>query len=146
MTLLESGNFGIGTTGPATKLHVSSGIVTIDGSSAGLRISSGPTTGGLISGILRGSASLNFAAITPAAAAAHEDLTIAVTGAGDGDECSVGVPTALASTAGLTFTCFVSADNTVTVRAACNAGETTAVADACANPDAATVRVLVFKN
>ncbi len=84
-----------------------------------------------ITGHLSGTASLNFdfsgAGIT------EQDLTITVTGSGVGDTCVVGLPTALQVT-GLTFTCFVSATNTVTVRGM-------DVTSAGPDPAAATVRV-----
>lgn len=62
--------------------------------------------------VLTATAALNFASI---AAAASEDLTITVAGAAVGDSVSVGLPAA--PTAGLVFVGFVSAANTVTVRA-----------------------------
>ncbi|KKL85216.1 hypothetical protein LCGC14_1956920, partial [marine sediment metagenome] len=93
----------------------------------------GVTIGGgtEIIGHLSATASLNFdfsgAGIT------EQDLTITVTGAGVGDTCVVGLPTALQVT-GLTFTCFVSATNTVTVRGM-------DVTSSGPDPAAATVRV-----
>lgn len=69
-------------------------------------------TGATITNVLVGSASLNFAEI---AAAASADLTIAVTGAAVNDTVSLGLPAA--PTAGLIFQAFVSAADTVTVRA-----------------------------
>jgi hypothetical protein len=38
LTLLQSGNIGIGTASPATKLHLSSGVFTVDGTGAGVNI------------------------------------------------------------------------------------------------------------
>lgn len=61
---------------------------------------------------LTASAALDFASI---AAAASADLTITVSGAAVGDAVSIGLPAA--PTAGLIFMGFVSAANTVTVRA-----------------------------
>lgn len=69
-------------------------------------------SGASVTGILRGSASLDFASI---AAAASADLTITVTGAAVGDAVVGALPAAPA--AGLVFNVFVSAANTVTVRA-----------------------------
>src|SRR5581483_9721412 len=85
---------------------------------------------------LSATASLDFASV---AANSCSDLTITVTGAANGDSVALGVPGALASTAGLVFTGFVSAANTVTVRA-CNVATA-----ASANPAAATVRADIWK-
>lgn len=62
--------------------------------------------------LLSATGTLNFASI---AAAASEDLTIAVTGAAVGDAVHLGLPAA--PTAGIVFNAFVSAADTVTVRA-----------------------------
>lgn len=69
-------------------------------------------TGSTVSAVLKGSASLDFASI---AAAASADLTITVTGVAVGDSVALALPAAPA--AGLVFNAFVSATNTVTVRA-----------------------------
>lgn len=69
-------------------------------------------TGLTISKVLGASAALDFASINAAASA---DLTITVTGAAVNNVVSLGLPTA--PTAGLIFQAFVSATNTVTVRA-----------------------------
>lgn len=61
---------------------------------------------------LQGSAALDFASI---ATLSYEDLTITVTGAAVGDRVALGLPAA--PQAGLVFNAFVSAANTVTVRA-----------------------------
>lgn len=61
---------------------------------------------------LTATAALDFASI---AAAGSADLTVTVAGAASGDSVSVGLPAA--PTAGLIFMGFVSAANTVTVRA-----------------------------
>jgi len=113
------------------------------GGGGGIRVSSGPTTGATVSGILSATASLDFGAV---GGASCSDLTMTVTGAGDGDIVTLGVPNALASTTGLQFSGFVSAGNTVTVRTCCNNGETAGVANACADPSAATVRATVVKH
>jgi hypothetical protein len=95
-----------------------------------LKVGGGTT----ITNHLSATASLNFdfsgGGIT------EHDLTITVTGAAVGDTCVVGLPTALQVT-GLTFTCFVSATNTVTVRGM-------DVTSAGPDPAAATVRVDVW--
>ena len=68
--------------------------------------------GNTITKVLSASASLNFPSIN---AAAQADLTITVTGAAVGDEVIMALPSGPA--AGLVFNAFVSADNTVTIRA-----------------------------
>jgi hypothetical protein len=68
--------------------------------------------GSTITKVRSGSASLNFGSID---AAAQADLTIAITGAVVGDEVIMALPAAPA--AGLIFNAFVSAADTVTVRA-----------------------------
>lgn len=79
------------------------------------------------------SAALNFASI---AAAASEDLTIALSGASTNDSVSLGLPAAL--TAGIVFQAFVSAADTVTVRA-------TNITAGAVDPASATYRVTVLK-
>lgn len=69
-------------------------------------------SGATITKVLSNSASLNFPSIASAASA---DLTITVTGAAVGDEVIMALPAAPA--AGLVFNAFVSATNTVTIRA-----------------------------
>lgn len=61
---------------------------------------------------LKGSATLNF----DLTSVNYQDLTITVTGAADGDVCTVGVPNASA-TANVVYTYWTSGANTVTVRA-----------------------------
>jgi hypothetical protein len=68
--------------------------------------------GTTVTKVLSGSASLNYGSI---GAAAQADLTITVTGAAVGDEVVMALPAAPA--AGLIFNGFVSAANTVTIRA-----------------------------
>lgn len=93
----------------------------------------GVLVGQAVSGELTASAALDFAAI---AAAASADLTITVPGASVGDTVELGLPAAPA--AGLIFNAFVSAVNTVTVRAS---NITAAPVDAVA----ATYRATVHK-
>ena len=69
-------------------------------------------TGLAIKLVLGASATLDFASI---AAAGSADLTITVAGAATNNVVSLGLPAA--PTAGLVFQAFVSAANTVTVRA-----------------------------
>lgn len=82
---------------------------------------------------LRNTAALDFASI---AAAASADLTITVTGAAVGDSVALALPAA--PTAGLVFFAFVSAADTVTVRAM---NITAGAVDAAS----ATYGVIVFK-
>lgn len=82
---------------------------------------------------LTATAALDFASIN---AAASEDLTITVAGAAVGDSVSLGLPAA--PTAGIVFNAFVSAANTVTVRA-------TNITAAPVNPASATYRATVIK-
>lgn len=90
-------------------------------------------TGVAVEAVLSNSASLNFASI---AAAASADLTITVTGAAVGDEVTVGLPAA--PTAGIIYQAFVSAANTVTVRA-------TNITAGAIDPAAQTFNVAVLK-
>ena len=86
--------------------------------------------------VLTGSASLDFGVVNANTCA---DLTATVTGAADGDPVDIGVPNALSSITGLTFRGFVSAANTVTVRA-CNVTGSNS-----SDPAAATVKISVLK-
>lgn len=88
--------------------------------------------GNTITKVLSGSASLDFPSID---AVSQADLTITVTGAAVGDEVILSLPAAPA--AGLVFNAFVSAANTVTVRAS---NITAAAVDAAA----ATFGVIVI--
>ena len=89
-------------------------------------------SGAQITKVLSGSASLNFPSIS---AVSQADLTITVTGAAVGDEVIMGLPAAPA--AGIVFNAFVSATNTVTVRA-------TNVTASPVDPAAATYNVIVL--
>lgn len=90
------------------------------------------TSGALVSSVLTGSAALNFPSID---AVSQADLTITVTGATVGSEVSLALPAA--PTAGIIFNAFVSATNTVTVRAS-------NITAGAIDPDSATFSVLVF--
>ena len=99
-----------------------------------LRANLGLAVGGQpVNKILRSSAALDFPAITAPNTA---DLTITVTGAALGDEVFLGVPNG-SVTAATSFTAWVSAANTVTVRAAALAGTP--------NPASGTFKVTVFQ-
>ena len=89
-------------------------------------------SGAQISKVLSASASLNFPSIS---AVSQADLTITVTGAAVGDEVIMALPAAPA--AGLVFNAFVSATNTVTIRA-------TNVTASPVDPAAATYGVIVI--
>lgn len=100
-------------------------------------VSIDPTTGAetvsaALTKILTASAALNFPSIN---AASQADLTITVTGAAVGDEVSLSLPAA--PTAGIVFNAFVSAADTVTVRA-------TNITAAPVDPASATYGVIVF--
>jgi len=56
--IADSGNVGIGTVAPATKLHVSSGVLTIDGAGAGI-ITTGALTASNLSGSNTGDNAVN---------------------------------------------------------------------------------------
>ncbi|CAB4155044.1 hypothetical protein UFOVP652_65 [uncultured Caudovirales phage] len=88
--------------------------------------------GSTITKVRSASASLNFGSI---AAVSQADLTIAVTGATVGDEVILGLPAA--PTAGIVFNAFVSAANTVTVRAS-------NITAGAVDPAAATYGVIVI--
>jgi hypothetical protein len=105
---------------------------TFSGPIVSLNGFSGPTGLNLTS-VLGASSALNFGSIATTASA---DLTITVTGAAVGDTVALALPAAPA--AGIVFNAFVSAANTVTVRA------TNVTADAV-DPASATYAVTVFK-
>jgi len=90
-------------------------------------------TGLTVTNVLGASASLNFGSI---AAAEQADLTITVSGAAANNAVVLGLPASPA--AGIVFNAFVSATNTVTVRA-------TNVTALAVNPDAATYSVVVLQ-
>lgn len=85
---------------------------------------------------LSASASLDYGAT---GANSCDDKTIALAGSADGNKVTWGVPTALASVAGTTFSAFVSAGDTVTVRRCNVTGSPTA------DPDPATINVSVWQ-
>jgi hypothetical protein len=98
---------------------------------ATLNVGSGTT----IDGVWSNSASLDFLSVS--GTGGTQDLTITVTGASTGDTVAIGLPTA--PNAGLVFNAWVSAANTVTVRAT----NATAVG---IDPSPATFRVTVFSH
>ena len=88
--------------------------------------------GSTITKVRSGSASLNFGSIS---AVSQADLTIAVVGAAVGDEVIMALPAAPA--AGIVFNAFVSATDTVTIRAS-------NITAAPVDPAAATYGVIVI--
>jgi len=90
------------------------------------------TTGATLTKLLTASATLDFPSI---AAADQASLTITVTGAVVGDEVAMALPAS--PTAGIVFNAFVSAANTVTIRA-------TNVTAAAVDPASASYSVIVF--
>jgi hypothetical protein len=128
----QSGNVGIGQTTPTAVLHLKAGTATA--STAPLKFTSGTnlttaeagavefdgtnllftpsTTRHTVNHGLTGSATLDFGSTN---AQLSTDLTITVTGASDGDVVSLGVPNA-AVNANTSYSAWVSASNTVTVR------------------------------
>lgn len=82
--------------------------------------------------VLTASAALDFPSIS---AASQADLTITVTGAAVNDEVVMGLPAA--PTAGIVFNAFVSAADTVTIRAS-------NITASPVNPASATFAVIVF--
>lgn len=116
-------------TAPLFDLYNSSGT-TIGGfdHTAGLMIGGGTR----IPAAYKGSAALDF----DLTASTVHDLTLTVTGAVAGDDCALGVPPGSVTTS-VQYTAWVSAANTVTVRArSCTTGE---------NPTSGTFSVTVFK-
>jgi hypothetical protein len=85
--------------------------------------------------VLSNSDTLDFASIP---AQLFEDLTVTVTGASVGDVVSIGIPTAAAVPSSM-FTAFVSASNTVTIRAA-------NISLIAINPASGLFKVKVFKD
>lgn len=83
--------------------------------------------------ILRASQVIDYGSI---AAGASEDQTITVTGAAVGDPVIIGLPSAIET--GLVFTAFVSASNTVTLRASNITGSPI-------NPASATFNAMVLR-
>ena len=94
-------------------------------------------TGAEITRHLSATASLDYAAW---AGNDCQDKTITVTGAADGDVTNQGIPSALASVAGVVWSSFVNSANTITIRG-CKI-----TAGASADPAAATVRADVWQH
>jgi hypothetical protein len=118
-------------------LDVDANEVTRVGATGGSGVKIGDNSNtAAIRGVLTGTASLDFD--LSGAGITCQDLTISVTGAADGDPVSLGIPNALASMAGVVLDGWVSAVNTVSVRA-CD------VTSGNPNPAAATVRAAVTK-
>ena len=97
---IKNGKAGIGTADPSTALHVVGTGLTVG------------TSGAAITSVLSATSTLNF----DLTALVVEDKTITVTGAGEGDVVTLGIPNG-SITSTIQFTGWVSATNTVTVRA-----------------------------
>jgi hypothetical protein len=130
--ILGSGRAGFGVTTPTANIHIKAGTAT--GSTAPLKIAEGtnlttPEDGAIehssdnlnftagstryiLAKTLTNTAALDFGSI---ASLASETLTITVTGAALGDGITPGIPNG-SHTAGLVFTMWVSATNTVSVQ------------------------------
>lgn len=117
-------------TSPTTGALIVSGGAGIAGrtSTGSLSIS---TTGTACDGLWSATATLDFGSI---AAASQADLTLTVTGASVGDSVTLGLPAA--PTSGIVFNAWVSAANTVTIRA-------TNITAAAIDPASATYRATV---
>jgi len=117
--------------GTGYALWVDDGATRLDGALTAASLNLGGAT---LLDVLTATAVLDFGSI---AAGASADLTIAVTGAAVGDAVFVGLPAAPA--ANMAFNGFVSAADTVTIRAYNNN------LVAATDPDSATYRVVVFR-
>jgi hypothetical protein len=139
LTILSGGNVGIGTTSPTSLLHLAAGTATAGTAPLGFTTTSAallttPVAGKMevlvdsiyytgsganrrqLTQSLYGTATLDFG---NTAAGTSTDLTVTVTGAADGDVVSLGVVNA-STVANGSFSAWVSAANTVTVRYANN--------------------------
>lgn len=152
----KNGDLGIGLTAPTAALHLRAGTATAS-IGAPLKFTSGTvlttaengaveydgtnyfaSSGGVrytLAKTLTTTATLDLGSAAPGNSA---DATVTVTGAADGDIVMVAAPNALATVNGVSYTGFVSAANTVTVRL--NNYSTGSV-----DPASATFRVSVLK-
>lgn len=139
MTLTTAGDLGIGIAAPGAKLHLSSGTLLIDGNTASLKVSTANHANAVsVSGWLSATGTINFGAL---AGATCTDATMTLNGAVDGDDIAVGVPNDLASITGVSVVGFVSAANTVNIRACC-----ITVAACSADAPSVTVRATIWKH
>ena len=114
-------------------------VVDLADNTKGARFNTAPIPSGTLATIgqaVTDTASMDFD--LSASGVTCQDLSITVFGANDGDAVSIGIPNGLASAAGIVFSAWVSASNTVTVRA-CD------VTAGNPNPAAATIRAVVWK-
>jgi hypothetical protein len=121
-------NLGLLASGGATPLDLNGGALKAGSLAVG-------TSGGTILRDLTASATLNFASAS--ANTCSTDLTVSVTNAAVGDVCTLGVPNGSVN-AGSTFSCWVSASGTVTVRH-CN------VSAGSNDPASGTFKVVVWQ-
>lgn len=96
---LPLGAIELGNASDTTVARASAGRISVEGN--------------VVAHVLSASATLDFGSVS---AQSFADLTVTVTGAATGDCVSLGVPTA-SITAGIVYSAWVSATNTVTVRA-----------------------------
>jgi hypothetical protein len=156
MILDASGRLGIGVTSPTAVLHLKAGTASAE--TAPLKFTSGTNLTAAEAGAmewngtnlfltnssatrqtiaqgLTGSATLDFGSIS---ANSYEDLTVTVTGAADGDVVAIGVPNGSVAN-DVIFTAWVSAANTVTIRATNNNSSTSR------DPASGTFKAFVYK-
>lgn len=136
VTFEQGGEVGIGTVDPTSLLHLSTGILTIDGNASGLVISSGATTGSVVLGIIDTTKSIDWGAT---AAQTCDTSTIGTPSITPGrDRCSIGADADVEGTTCL-LRAYVSAADTVTIKR-CNVGS-----GACADPAGTTHRVTCIR-
>jgi hypothetical protein len=155
LNMPDGGGVGVGNITPTARLHIAAGTATA--STAPLKFTSGtnltaPEAGAMefdgtnyfvtssttrftLAKTLVNTATLDFGNTVAGAAT---DLTITVTGAADGDAVSIGVPNG-STVANGSFTAWVSATNTVTIRFS-NSNLVTAL-----DPASGTFRAVVLK-
>lgn len=131
MRIASDGKVGIGVAAPTALLHIAAGTATtaamkleagtvlttaqanaVEWDGTNLHVTDAVPTRYVVAKGLTGSGTLTFATVNNSC----NNQTITVTGAADGDVVSIGVPSGAAA-AGVMYTAWVSAANTVTIRA-----------------------------